>query len=183
MRDLYGSRIAALLDDARQHLGGLLAISDVKAGLYTVGVLENGMSSRQAETAAATRGVEVLALDRYTLKRRDRKGLLLGFAAFDEAAIRSAVVQLAAALSQPRAGATRNAGSPHYALHEPVPEVKFVGLRTLRLEERVRCGRVASEPAVIRPVRRNQYRPPENLLIGWRSHPGRGFNLSTMCLL
>ena len=112
MRDLYGSRLAALLDGGRQHLRGLLAISDVKAGLYTVGLLENGMSSRQAETAATARGVEVLALDRYTLKRRDPKGLLLGFAAFDEAAIRSAVVQLATALSQPRAGATRNAGSP-----------------------------------------------------------------------
>jgi GntR family transcriptional regulator/MocR family aminotransferase len=99
MRDLYWSRLAALLDDGRQHLGGLLAISDVKAGLYTVGVLENGMSSRQAETAATTRGVEVLALDRYTLNRRDREKLLLGFAAFDEAVIRSAVVQLAAALS------------------------------------------------------------------------------------
>jgi len=111
MRDLYGSRLAALLEGGRQYLRGLLAISDVKAGLYTVGLLENGMGSRQAETAAAMRGVEVLALDRFTVKRPDPKGLLLGFAAFDEAAIRSALVQLAAALSQPGAGTTRNAGS------------------------------------------------------------------------
>jgi GntR family transcriptional regulator / MocR family aminotransferase len=111
MRDLYGSRLAALLDGGRQYLRGLLTISDVKAGLYTVGLLESGMSSRRAETAAATRGVEVLGLDRFTLKRPDPKGLLLGFAAFDEAAIRSALVQLAAALSQPVSGITRNAGS------------------------------------------------------------------------
>jgi GntR family transcriptional regulator / MocR family aminotransferase len=111
MRDLYGSRLAALLDGGRQYLRGLLTISDVKAGLYTVGLLENGMTSRQAEKAAVTPGVEVLALDRYTLKCPDPRGLLLGFAPFDEAAIRSALVQLAAALSQPVAGTTRNAGS------------------------------------------------------------------------
>jgi len=58
------------------------------------------MTSRQAETAAAAHGVEVLALDRYTLKRPDPKGILLGFAAFDEAAIRKGIVQLAAALGR-----------------------------------------------------------------------------------
>jgi GntR family transcriptional regulator/MocR family aminotransferase len=58
------------------------------------------MNSRQAETAAATQGVEVFALDRYTLKRSDPKGLLLGFAAFDETAIRKGLFQLRAALDQ-----------------------------------------------------------------------------------
>jgi GntR family transcriptional regulator / MocR family aminotransferase len=100
MRDVYASRLAALLDAGRQHLGGVLAISEVKAGLYTVGLLENGMTSRRAETTAAGHGVEVLALDRYTLRQPDPKGVLLGFAAFDEVAIRKGIVQLAAALSQ-----------------------------------------------------------------------------------
>jgi len=58
------------------------------------------MTSRQAETAAATRGIEATALDRFTLKRPDPKGVLLGFAAFDEITIRKGVVQLAAALDQ-----------------------------------------------------------------------------------
>ena len=98
MRKLYSSRLAALIDGGHQYLKGLLKISDVRAGLYTVGFLENGMSSRQAEKAAATHGVEVFALDRYTLKRPDPKGLLLGFAAFDETAIRKGLVHLAAAL-------------------------------------------------------------------------------------
>jgi hypothetical protein len=31
------------------------------------------------------------------------------------------------------------------------------------------------------PWTRDEYRPPENLLIKWRSHAGCGFNLSTMC--
>jgi len=38
-------------------------------------------------------------------------------------------------------------------------------------------------PAVIRPGRRNEDLPPENLLIKWRSHAGCGFNVSTMFLL
>lgn len=98
MRNLYSDRLAALLDGGHRYLRGLLKISNVRAGLYTVGFLENGMSSRQAEKAAETHGVEVFALDRYTLRRPDPKGVLLGFAAFDETALRRGIVQLAAAL-------------------------------------------------------------------------------------
>jgi len=65
-----------------------------------VGFLENGMDSWQAEKAAADRGVEVIALDRYSLNRPDPKGVLLGFAAFDETAIRRGLLQLAAALER-----------------------------------------------------------------------------------
>ena len=94
---------AALIDGGRQYLKGLLEISSVQAGLYTAAFLKNGMTSRQAEIAAAAHGVEALALDRFTLKRPDPKGVLLGFAAFDEGTIRDGVIQLAAALSRPSA--------------------------------------------------------------------------------
>ena len=97
MRNLYSRRLEALLDGGRKYLSGLLKISDVRAGLYTVGYLENGMSSRQAEKTAASHGVEVIGLDRYTLKRPDPKGVLMGFAAFDEKAIRKGLIQLATA--------------------------------------------------------------------------------------
>jgi GntR family transcriptional regulator / MocR family aminotransferase len=105
MRDLYASRLAALIDVGQQYLKGLLDISDVRAGLYTAALLKNGMNSRQAEKAAATHDVEVVAIDRYTLKSPDPKGVLLGFAAFDEAQIRAGLVRLAAALDRrtPRA--------------------------------------------------------------------------------
>jgi DNA-binding transcriptional MocR family regulator len=66
MRNLYSRRLEALLDGGRRYLRGLLRISDVRAGLSTAGFLENGMDSWQAEKQAATRGVEVVALDRYT---------------------------------------------------------------------------------------------------------------------
>ncbi len=98
MRDLYASRLAFMIDAGREHLKGLLRISGVQAGLYTAAFLENGMTSREAEAAAAARGVETRALDRFTLRRKDPKGILLGFAAHDEKAIRQGLVRLAAAL-------------------------------------------------------------------------------------
>ena len=101
MRDLYASRLAALIDGGREYLKGVLKISNVRAGLYTAAFLENGMTSRQAETAAAAHEIKVIGLDRFTLKRPDPKGLLLGFAAFDESSIREGLIQLAVGLSRP----------------------------------------------------------------------------------
>src|SRR6202046_3500998 len=63
MRNLYAGRLAALIEGGKQHLDGLLALSDVRAGLYTIGFLENGMASRYAEKLAAEKGIEVLAND------------------------------------------------------------------------------------------------------------------------
>ena len=101
-RDLYAGRLAVLVDGGKRYLNGLLDISDVRAGLYTAAFLRNGMTSREAERIAAAHNVEVMALDRYTLKSTDPKGLLLGFAAFDEKAIRAGLVRIAAALDRER---------------------------------------------------------------------------------
>jgi GntR family transcriptional regulator/MocR family aminotransferase len=104
MRNLYAERLATLRDGAKQHLDGLLEISNVRAGLYTIGYLKNGMDSRQAEKLAAAQGLEVLAVDRCTLRRLDPKALLLGFGGFDELTIRKALARLARALSSPARG-------------------------------------------------------------------------------
>ena len=99
MRNLYAERLATLMDGARQHLGGLLEISNVRAGLYTIGYLKNEMSSRRAEELAAAQGIEVLAVDRCTLRRPDPQALLLGFGGFNEVAIRQGLTRLARALT------------------------------------------------------------------------------------
>ncbi len=99
MRILYAERLEILIDGAKQHLGGALEISNVRAGLYTIGYLKNGMTSRQAEKLAAAQGVEVLAVDRCTLRRPDPNALLLGFGGFDELAIQHGLIRLAKALS------------------------------------------------------------------------------------
>ena len=101
MRNLYAERLATLIEGSRQHLGGLLEISNVRAGLYTIGYLRNGMTSREAEKLAEAQGIEVLAVDRCTLKRPDPNALLLGFGGFDEVTIRRGLLRLAKALSQP----------------------------------------------------------------------------------
>lgn len=103
MREIYASRLMALIEGSKEYLDGLLELSNVRAGLYTAGFLKNGMSSREGEQAALEHNVEAFALDRYRLRGPDPNGLLLGFAAFDKATIRAGLVRLAAALGRRRA--------------------------------------------------------------------------------
>jgi GntR family transcriptional regulator/MocR family aminotransferase len=98
MRELYAGRLAALQDGGRKYLAGLLEISRIQAGLYTAGFLRNGMTSREAEEAAATHKIETMGIDRFALRRTDVHGLVLGFGAFDEGQIRRGLTGLAAAL-------------------------------------------------------------------------------------
>jgi GntR family transcriptional regulator/MocR family aminotransferase len=98
MRNLYAQRLTALIEGGKEHLSGVLELSNVRAGLYTIGFLRNGMSSRQAEKLAAAQGVEVLAVDRYTFRRPDPKGLVIGFAGYDEGAIQEGLKRLSRAL-------------------------------------------------------------------------------------
>lgn len=100
MRSLYSERLQALQHAARQYLGGLLEVADVEAGLYTPAFLGNGMSSRHAEKLAAAHNVETRGLDRFILQCPDPKGLLLGFAAFDENELRKGVMRLGRALTE-----------------------------------------------------------------------------------
>jgi GntR family transcriptional regulator/MocR family aminotransferase len=111
MREIYAARLDSLMAGGRRHLHGLARISDVRAGLYTVAFLQNGMTSHEAEAAAAAHNVETRSLDRFTLQRPDPRGLLLGFAAFDEATIQRGLIRLAEALENEhqtkRAGPTQ----------------------------------------------------------------------------
>lgn len=101
MRDLYGARLQALLDGGQRLLKGLFEISTVRAGLYTAAFLRNGMGSREAEIAARQLGLETLGLHRFAARSQDPCGLLLGFAAFDEAAIHRGLTLLARIGEQP----------------------------------------------------------------------------------
>jgi GntR family transcriptional regulator / MocR family aminotransferase len=100
-RDLYGSRLDSLFAASRRHLKGLFDLSPVRAGLSTSAILrsDHGINSAQAEAAAAARGVESLGLHRFKIGNSGGpEGLLLGFAAFPEKRIESAVRELAAAI-------------------------------------------------------------------------------------
>jgi GntR family transcriptional regulator/MocR family aminotransferase len=101
MRELYAERFQTLRNESEKHLKSLLEVSNIKAGLYTVGFLRNGMSSQQAESAARSRGIETMALDRFMLSKTDPRGIMMGFAAFDRQAIKRGVASLAIALGKP----------------------------------------------------------------------------------
>jgi len=98
MREVYAERLAVLMESARQRLAGLLEISNVEAGLQTVGWLRRGIDAQSAAKAAAARDVEVIPLSRYARGNVAQDGLQLGFAAVDTREIRRGVLQLAAAL-------------------------------------------------------------------------------------
>jgi GntR family transcriptional regulator / MocR family aminotransferase len=98
MREVYADRLTVLLEAAREKLTGLLEISEIEAGLQTVGWLREGIDAESATKAAAARGVEVFPLSRYSQGRVAREGLQLGFAAVDAGEIRRGVQELAAAL-------------------------------------------------------------------------------------
>ena len=100
MREVYAERLSALLQGAREKLGGLLEISEIEAGLQTVGWLCKGIDGESATRAAAVRDVEIFPLSRYSRGRIAREGLQLGFAAVDEREIRRGVQELAIALEE-----------------------------------------------------------------------------------
>jgi len=100
MRELYAERLAVLVDAVRERLAGLLEISDVEAGLRTVGWLRRGISAERVAKAAAERDVEVVPLGRYAYGRSRPNGLVLGFAAVDGHELRRGVDELATVLEK-----------------------------------------------------------------------------------
>jgi GntR family transcriptional regulator/MocR family aminotransferase len=100
MREAYAERLSILMESARQRLAGLLEISNIEAGLQTVGWLCNGIAAEPAAKTAAARNVEVTPLRRYSRRRMTQEGLQLGFAAVDAAEIRRGVRELAVALEE-----------------------------------------------------------------------------------
>ena len=107
MRLLYERRQAALIEAAGQELSGLLTLRPDEAGLHLVAEPEDGLarrlSDREMEERAARRGIVCRALSRYYQDPRPdknrRRGILLGYAAVPESAMRPACRDLAGALT------------------------------------------------------------------------------------
>jgi len=110
MRQLYGERLSILLESAGRHLAGLLTISDVEAGLQTVGWLCDGLIGEPVAAAAGRRNVDVTPVSRYRVGRAIPEALQLGFAAIDEDEIRRGVKELAIAVEGELARVRRHRG-------------------------------------------------------------------------
>ena len=97
MRRLYQARRDALLDALRAHLGDAVTPGGDGAGLHLVAWLPSGTDAVAISAEAALHGVAAPALDPYYLGPARRPGLMLGYAALDEARIAEGVRLLARA--------------------------------------------------------------------------------------
>lgn len=98
MRVLYAERQAALIEAAGRELSGLLDVKPAETGMHLVGWLPDGDDDSEASRRAAACGVEAAALSRHRIEAPVPAGLLLGYAAYEEAEIRSGVRRLVRAL-------------------------------------------------------------------------------------
>lgn len=101
MRKLYAARRQALLDAAPRVLGDLLDLQPAETGMHLLGWLAEGLDDRAAANAARRAGVNVEPLSAFRTMP-GRHGLLLGYAAPDEPAIRAGVESLAEVLNSLR---------------------------------------------------------------------------------
>lgn len=98
MRKIYAERLQALSHHASRHLSGVLRLSDIEAGLQTIGWLKTGILAEDAAFAAAKRKIDVVPLSRYCHASRLEEGIQIGFAAVDEASIAKGILGLAEAV-------------------------------------------------------------------------------------
>jgi GntR family transcriptional regulator/MocR family aminotransferase len=98
MRTLYAARAQALVAAASAELSGLLDVRPPTTGMHVVGWLPPGIDDRVAARRAAAHDVSAVPISAFAVEPQPRGGLLLGFAAVDEPAIRDGVRRLAAAL-------------------------------------------------------------------------------------
>ena len=95
MREVYAERLGVLLRAAREKLDGAIEISNVEAGLQTVGWLPNNTSAENFAAAAAQKDLEFIPLRRYSFGRAPRHAVVLGFAAVDPKELQRGVEELA----------------------------------------------------------------------------------------
>jgi GntR family transcriptional regulator / MocR family aminotransferase len=99
MRGLYVERRNCLLSYAAQYLGDKLRLERAPSGLHLMGWLPEAADEVEMARLAAQHGVIVFPLSAFRLGVSSRRGLVLGFAAFDEAEIEEGVQKLARAWS------------------------------------------------------------------------------------
>jgi len=98
MREVYAERLGILLKGAREKLDGLVEISNVEAGLQTIGWLPERKVAEDIAAAAAKKNVEVIPLQHYAYGRVRGNGIVLGFAAVEPRELRRGVEELASVL-------------------------------------------------------------------------------------
>ena len=91
MRALYQERRDTLLDATARELEGRAHLGPTDAGLHATAYLRPGSDDRRVARRAATHGLDVAPLSRYSLRPTSRPGLVLGYGALPPAVIRERV--------------------------------------------------------------------------------------------
>ena len=123
MRELYQQRQAALIESLRKASGGALVLLPSGQGMHLVHEVGNEVDDTRLSRQAGEAGVYLAPLSLYCVEAQ-RKGWVLGYAGFDDAALRSAARALGPLVrGQPRAPArlARNLqdGVPGFAPNLP----------------------------------------------------------------
>ena len=98
MRRIYEERHEALCEAATRELGGLLDVVRTDSGLHTIGRLPAHLSEIAVARAAASRGIAVSPIARFSIEPTAVNGLVLGFAGIKPPEIRSGVAVLSEVL-------------------------------------------------------------------------------------
>jgi len=99
---VYRERQQALIAAIEENARGLLETVPGGTGMYLVAWLARGMDDQIAAEAAARRGVDTVPLSAFCRQPLNRKGLVLGYSAYEGNRIRKAIRELCAALSHMR---------------------------------------------------------------------------------
>ena len=102
MRRVYRGRRTALLEALARELGPLVEAGPSDAGLYLRIVLAEGLDEEAVTREAAARGVAVYPAAPYFQRPMARPGLILGYAALDEAGIQEGIRRLRLAVDAVR---------------------------------------------------------------------------------
>lgn len=100
MRRLYASRREMFMDVCTRHLGADMEILPCEAGIQLVGRLRHGLDDIAAANALARRGVNVSPMSKFFRQRPAMQGLVMGYAACDEAQTANGIRQLESVFRQ-----------------------------------------------------------------------------------
>jgi len=91
----------------------MIEISNVEAGLQTIGCLHEGFSADKTVKAAAGRQVELKSLSQYYSEDKPKNGLVLGFAAVEPKELERGARELALLLEVDGSRYLRPGPSPY----------------------------------------------------------------------
>ena len=90
--------MTVLREAVRKHLGGLLDLTPIAAGMRAVGWLPTRVSDKAAARRAQMLGLELTALSTFTMQHFHKPALILGFAGCNPGELRRGASVLAAVL-------------------------------------------------------------------------------------